>query len=476
MNASIHNDSSLVIMSVQLPKCAACFRESLRSPRSFAHPEIGPVADVSVILAMTDKKARHRGRKRMTRRNSGFIFSVLFVCVMTCITCISGVTLGAEPVKIGYCVPLSGVYASLGKDMRDGLNLYMEEIEHKAGGRNIEVIVKNVSNWVTLALDTAYQLISGDKIDIVAGIVDSRMAYALKELIEKHEVPFVISNAGADDLTQRKASPLIVRPAFVNSAGSHPLGVWAYEQGFRKAVAIGTAHAGGFEHVGGICRTFTQQGGKIIQEIWPPLGTQDFRPFLEKINPDADVVMAFFAGNDALRFVVQYSAQGLKGKIPLIGKGFLVDDNILPQQGARAEGIVTECHWSALLETFENLRFKAAYVKKYGRNPTLYSEQGYVTGMAIAEALESTRGLVSGKNFVAAVRALELNAPRGKVKFDQYGAPIQASYIRSVQLVNGRWQNVIIKSYPSVSQFWTWKPEEFMEMTPYLAMRGKWTQ
>lgn len=399
----------------------------------------------------------------------------LFVSVMTSIGCFSALTCAAEVVKIGYCVPLSGVYASLGEDLRDGLNLYMDEIRHKAGGSEIEVIVKNVgSSQVSLTLDTANKLIADDKINILAGVHDSGAAYALRELIEEHGVPFVISNAGADDLTQAKASPLIVRPAFVNSAGSHALGTWAHEHGFRKAVAIGTAHAGGFEHVGGMCRTFTQKGGKIVQEIWPPRGTQDFKPFLDKINRDTDVVMAFFAGADALRFVKQYETEGLKGKIPLIGKGFLVDDNILPKQGAAAEGIVTESHWSLLLETSENMLFRSAYLRKYGHNPTQYSEQGYVTGMAIAMALNKTRGAVRGKDFVAAVRSLDLKAPRGEVKFDEYGAPIQASYIRIVQMVNGESQNVIRKIYPAVTQFWTWSPEEFMKMTPYVSMKGKW--
>ena len=96
----------------------------------------------------------------MTRRNNRIEVPFLFVCVMTCISCFSAVTWAVEPLKIGYCVPLSGVYASLGTDMRDGLNLYMEEIEHKAGGRNIEVIVKNIgSSQVSRALDTAHKLI-----------------------------------------------------------------------------------------------------------------------------------------------------------------------------------------------------------------------------------------------------------------------------------------------------------------------------
>jgi len=239
---------------------------------------------------------------------------------------------------------------------------------------------------------------------------------------------------------------------------------------------MGAANPAGYEQVGGICRTFTKMGGKIIQEIWPPLGTQDFKPYLGQIDPAADVVMVFFAGGDALRFVKQYAEFGLKGKIALIGKGFLVDENILVKQGPAADGIVTESHWSFLIDSPENTKFKAEYIKKFGRPPTLYSEQGYVTGMVIAEALNKTGGQVSGRDFVKAMRSLELKAPRGIIKFDDYGAPIQTYYIRKVRMVDAAWQNAIEKAYPSLSQFWTWSPEEFMAMAPYTQMKGKWAE
>ena len=136
----------------------------------------------------------------------------------------------------------------------------------------------------------------------------------------------------------------------------------------------------GYEQVGGICRTFTKMGGKVVEEIWPKLGTQDFKPFFAQIKPDADVIMVFFAGGDAARFVQQFSESGLKGKIALVGKGFLVDENMLAKNGKDAEGIVTESHWSLLLDGPENNQFKTAYAKKYGHPPTLYQSRVMLPG------------------------------------------------------------------------------------------------
>ncbi len=408
-------------------------------------------------------------------RIKGTTFWVFLAIAVLFLTCFSTVSPAADPVKIGYLVSLRGVYAALGADLRDGMDLYLEQIGRKAGGRAIEVVVEDIgSAVVTLTQETAQKLIEKDKVDIVAGVVDSRVAYSVASQITQREIPFVISNAGADDLTQRKASPLIVRVSFTSSSGSHPMGVWAYEQGFRKAVAMGPANPAGYEQVGGMCRTFTQQGGKIVQEIWTPLGTQDFRPFLAQIKPDADVVMVFFSGGDALRFVQQYEEVGLKGKIALIAKGDLVSEHLLPEEGKAADGIASVLFWCFLLDTPENVQFKTAFTKKYGRAPSQFAEQGYVTGMAIAEGLKKTNGQIRGREFVNAMRSLEFKAPRGTLKFDQYGAPIQNFYIRKVQMVDGQRQNVIAHTYPSVSQFWTWTPAQFMALPPYTEMKGEW--
>ncbi len=237
---------------------------------------------------------------------------------------------------------------------------------------------------------------------------------------------------------------------------------------------MGPANPAGYEQVGGICRTFTQKGGKIIQEIWPPLGTQDFKPFLAQIKSEADAVMVFFSGGDALRFVQQYEEAGLKGKVALIAKGDLVSEHLLTQEGPAADGIASVLHWCLLLDTPENLQFKASYTKRYGRPPSQFAEQGYVTGMVIAEALKKTNGQVRGREFVNTMRSLELMAPRGSIKFDEYGAPIQNYYIRKVQMIDGQRQNVIVHTYPSVSQFWTWSPAQFMGMPSYVEMKGEW--
>jgi len=382
------------------------------------------------------------------------------------------------PFKIGFLIPLTGVYAALGEDMRDGFLLYWSQAGSKAAGRAVEVVVEDKgSNKPDDGLTKARKLVERDGVQVLAGVVSSPVAVALREYAHAQKIPFIVSNAGADVITQKLRSPYVFRASFANSDSSHPLGEWAYKTGYRRMVLMASDYGAGYEHVGGIARTFLEAGGKVIQEIYSPLGTADFAPFISTIDRNADVVAVFFAGADALRFVNQYAEYGLKGKIPLIGKGFLVDEVILPKLGDAALDIVSSLQWTPALDSPDNKKFVEAYEAKTKRPATVYAEQGYVSAQMIARALESVKGNVENRDaFLAALRKVEIDAPRGKVKLDAYQNPIHTIYIRKVEKKAGKLQNTVIASYPNTGQFWKWSPEAYMNMTPYGDMKNKWAK
>src|SRR2546425_6082752 len=123
-------------------------------------------------------------------------------------------------------------------------------------------------------------------------------------------------------------------------------------------VLMGADFFAAYEHMGGIARTFTEAGGQVIQEIYPPFGNVDFAPFLSQIRRDADVLATFFAAADAIRFVKQYEEHGLKGKIPIIGKG-LTQGDLLPKMGDSAVRILTAIHCVPPVDTPQNRRLIA---------------------------------------------------------------------------------------------------------------------
>jgi branched-chain amino acid transport system substrate-binding protein len=165
-----------------------------------------------------------------------------------------------------------------------------------------------------------------------------------------------------------------------------------------------------------------EKGGSIAQEIYPPLGAPDFAPYLAGIKAhDADVVYAFFAGSDAIRFVAQYTEYGLKAKLPLIGASTLVDDFILPSQGDAAIGVVVGDVYNPLIDTPENQKFVQTYRAKYGVLPSEYSVSGYYSALVIAEALRLTKGNTLPAEIIGAVRRLDIKAPARRLRFDELG-------------------------------------------------------
>jgi branched-chain amino acid transport system substrate-binding protein len=383
-----------------------------------------------------------------------------------------------DPVKIGLIFTNTGPLAQLGIDMRDGNLLYWSQAGGRAGGRRVEILTESTgSNKPDEGLTKARKLVERDHVQILTGVIETPVAYALAPYVNDKKIPLMINIAGADGLSQKQRSEYVFRSSFSNSQASHPLGEWAYRQGYRKMVLLASDFAAGHEHIGGVARTFAAAGGQVVQEIYPPLGAPDFAPYLAQIRRDADVVAAAIFGADALRVVTQYAEFGLKGKIPLIGKGGLTDESFLDKMGDAALGIVVAFNWSAALDTPDNRRFREAFESKYKRPVSLTAESGYVGAQMLARALESTKGNVESLDaFLGALRGVEVDAPRGKVKLDSFHNPLQTVYILKTERKDGVLQNTPIATYPSTSQFWTWTPDAFMAMPSSVEMKGKWAK
>jgi len=383
-----------------------------------------------------------------------------------------------EPVRIGIIYTNSGPLAQLGIDMRDGNLLYWNQTGNRAGGRRVELLLESTgSNKPDEGLTKARKLVERDRVHILTGVLETPVAYALASYVNEKKVPLMINIAGADGLSQKQRSEYVFRSSFSNSQASHPLGEWAYRQGYRKMVLLASDFAAGHEHIGGVARTFVGAGGQVIQEIYPPLGAPDFAPYLAQIRRDADVVAVAIFGADALRVVNQYAEFGLKGKIPMIGKGGVTDEAFLEKMGDAALGIVVAFNWSAALDTPENRRFREAFESRYKRPVSLTAESGYVGAQMIAKALEGVKGDVENLDaLLTALKRIDVDAPRGKVRLDGFHNPLQNVYILKTERRDGVLQNTPIASYSNTSQFWTWTPDAYMAMPSYLELKGKWAK
>ena len=375
----------------------------------------------------------------------------------------------ADPICIGYFGPLTGNFSQTGKDMTDGFNLFWEEVGNKVAGREVKVIVEDSDPEPTGALTKVRRLVEQEKVHTVAGGLLAATGYAIAPYIEQNKIPTLYPVTAPDDITQRKPVRWVVRTSASGSQATHPLGDYAYKQlKMRRVATISMDYAFGWETTAGFQRVFEELGGKVVQRIWTPLTIQDYAPYLASLKKDIDGVYACHTGGLSPRFLKTWSDAGLKG-IPLVGIGTLTDENVLKGMGDEALGVVTSLIYSSALDTPANRKFSAAYEKRYGRGTSLYSAQGYTGARFYYEALKAINGEVENKEkFMAALRKVEIaEDPRGPMKMDDLGNPIENVYVRKVERVGGKLQNTVIHTYPNVSQFWTYKQDEYLKTPPY---------
>jgi branched-chain amino acid transport system substrate-binding protein len=370
------------------------------------------------------------------------------------------------PIKIGFLAPLSGGMAANGKDMLMGLEQYLEEIKYQAAGRKIELLIEDDEANPAVGLTKTRKLVEKDGVHIMTGGLMASSAYALAPYIDSKEIPMTYPIMSADDITQRKVPKWVVRTGWSSSQPHQPFGEYAYNTlKFRKISIVAYDFAFGWECAGGFHKTFEDAGGKILQKIWVPLTAQDMSPYLSQISKDADAVFTVFSGRYTIQFVKQYKEFGFMGRIPLIGGGTVTDEHALPSMGDEAIGIITPLIYSEVLDNPANKKFVKGFRAKAKKAASYYSEGTYSGARWIVEAIKKVNGDVENRpNMLAALKNVELkDLPRGPMKLDHYGNPIQNVYIRKVEKVGGALQNTVIHTYPNVSQFWKSKPEEFLK-------------
>jgi len=383
-------------------------------------------------------------------------------------------TASAEELRIGFIAPMTGIFAQIGKDMVNGFQMYLDEHHGKLGGADVKFIVEDNQGKPDLAVTKAKKLVLQDKVNMFIGGLLASTGYALAPVSNSEKTLYISSVPAADDLTQRQESkyPYFFRTTWSSSQPTHAIGQWACDQGFKKVVTIAADYAFGYEQAGGFQKVFEDCGGKVIQKIWPPLGTKDFGPYIPTIKSDADGIFSLMVGPMSLQFPKQLRNSG--NKLPIIGGGTSYDEFVLPFMGDEVIGDVSSLMYSAALETPKNEAFVKSYRSKYGKVPSYYSEANYTTAQIIDEALAKSGGKYPGaEKFIAAMQGLKVDAVRGPVTFDDMKNPVENIYIKKVEKKKmfgydkAELWNTVIKTYPNVSQFWTYGKEKFLQQPVY---------
>lgn len=388
--------------------------------------------------------------------------------------------LGADTgvIKVALLAPITGNAAAAGHDMVNGWNLWWSEHGSSAGGRKIQTTVYDTGSNAARALDQARRAVEQDGAQIIVGPYLANEGLAVMPYTVQHRIPLFLPTVSADDISQRDANAFTLKVAgWSSSLTTHPAGVWAYEQGYRKAATIANSYAFGYENAGGFAQTFSEKGGKILTQLWAPLGTSDYSPYISQLQAAApDVVFVEMVGADAIHFLEQWSSFGLKNKIPLIANETTTDQsNIRSIAPEIVNGIISFGHYAEGRDSPITRAFIQKYGAKEGNLPSYMAAGFYTAGHWFSDALDKVHGNVNDAGpLLGAIRSIRLSdSILGPMQLDNYGCPVENVYIRKVVATSGpaakyaKTWNVVIKTYPRVSQFWTYKVADYLKQPVY---------
>ncbi len=372
------------------------------------------------------------------------------------------------PFKIGLLTVKTGPLAQGGIQMEQGVVTFLKQKNYTLGGRKIELIVGDTGGNPAGAKTKASEVIERDKCNVILGPLAAFELLAITDYIRQQATP-LISLAAAEDVTQRTPNPWIIRPSATSAQPAHVMADYAAkDMKLKRMATISDDFAFGHEMMAGFQRVFEDNGGKIVKKLWPPLVTPDYTPYIAQIG-NVDGVFNGFAGSNPVKFMRAYADLGLKARIPLLAGWTAMDDALLKSLGDEAVGVLSASWYAADRDTPSNKRFVADMQKDYANLPGVYSAGMYVAAQVVEAALEKTGGKSDDKQaFMDALRGVSLtDTPRGPLKFDRFGNAVGDMFIRKCERKGGQLTNTVIKTYPNVSQFWTYNEKEFLANPVY---------
>jgi branched-chain amino acid transport system substrate-binding protein len=371
------------------------------------------------------------------------------------------------PVRIGLLAAKTGPLASGGIDMELALTMFLKERDYTLAGRKIDLIVADTAGVPATARTKAQELVEKNDVHCIIGPLAAFEALAIIDYLTEKQVP-TLGVSAAEDMTQRHPSPWYVRLTSTSAQCAYPLADYSVKElKYKKIVTIADDFAYGHEMCAGFQRAFEDNGGKIIQKIFTPLATPDYGSYVAQVK-NADAIFLGTAGSNGFRFLRQFIEYGLKDKMAVIGGMTALDESVLRNMGDEALGIVTTSWYSAELDNPLNESFAPAFRKQFKYDPGYYAASTYLSGEVLEGALKTIKADAEDKKaLMAAIRGNNIETIRGLVKFDAFGNVIGDVYIRKVTRSDGRLVNSVVKSYPDVSQFWTYDKTEFLKNPVY---------
>jgi branched-chain amino acid transport system substrate-binding protein len=369
-------------------------------------------------------------------------------------TLLPGVAGAQDTIKIGIVMPFSGQFADTAAQMDNGLKLYMKQHGDTVAGKKIEIIRKDVGGInPPVAKRLAQELVTRDKVDILAGFALTPNALAASDVSKEAKKYMVIMNAATAIITTK--SPYSARTSMTVPQLNQTLGTWAEKNGgVKKAYTMVTDYGPGHDAEASFQKGFKTAGGDVLGSVRMPVANPDFSAFVQRakdLDPQGIYVM-IPGGAQPGAFGKALAERGIDPKkTKVMGQLEIADEHALKSLGDSAIGIITVAHYDYNLKSKMNQDFVKAFNAEFKRNPDFFSVGGYDGMHLIYAALTKTKGNTDGEALIDASKGMKWESPRGPISIDPETRDIvQTVYIQKVEKVDGKLINVVIGKFADV--------------------------
>jgi ABC-type branched-subunit amino acid transport system substrate-binding protein len=147
--------------------------------------------------------------------------------------------------KIGLLLPMTGPFGSTGRQIENGVRLYMAQFGDKVAGRPVQIILKDDTGVPDITKRLAQELVVNDKVDVLAGFGLTPLALATAPIASQSKTPMVIMAAATSIITE--ASPYIIRTSMTLPQVTLGVAEWAPKNGIKKVVSLVTDYGPGID-------------------------------------------------------------------------------------------------------------------------------------------------------------------------------------------------------------------------------------
>jgi branched-chain amino acid transport system substrate-binding protein len=344
----------------------------------------------------------------------------------------------AEPIRVGFPLPLTGPFAALGKDLQRGAMFAAEEVNARGGvlGRPLEVLFRDDQLKPAVGAQRTKELIENEKVRFVVGGLAAHVQMAINEQTKKAKILF-ISVSQSDEISARPdTSPLTFHEALNPTITCRAVGSWVARNLGKKWWIVYADYAWGKQCNAVLTDTLGKQGGTLLGSTPYPLGNAEFVAHLPRIRAaKPDVLVSATPGADNIAFLKQVQSFGMKKEMkiaqPLHWMPTAKEGG--PDLYADVYGGIN-FYWEVEDQIPQAKRYVAAYRKRFGAPPLDYCSYGY------SGILELARGIALAKSVDsdAVANALRANPVYEHYKGKQWWRPCDDKSFQDLWIVKGR--------------------------------------